>query len=42
MRAGVEMLAQVIPGVVHVSLADQAHDVDPRAIAPRLLEFLSE
>ena len=42
MRAGVDKLAQVIPGVVHVSLADQAHDVDPRAIAPRLLEFLSE
>lgn len=40
MRAGVEKLAQVIPGVAHVTLPDQAHDVDPRVIAPKLLEFI--
>lgn len=39
MRAGVESLARAIPGAARVSLPDQAHDVDPRALAPRLLEL---
>jgi hypothetical protein len=39
MRAGVVSLARAIPAATHVTLPDQTHDVDPRAIAPQLLEF---
>jgi pimeloyl-ACP methyl ester carboxylesterase len=39
LRAGVAALARSIPGAVHVTLTDQSHDVDPRALAPKLLEF---
>jgi pimeloyl-ACP methyl ester carboxylesterase len=40
MRTGVAKLAAAIAGATLVSLPDQAHDVDPRALAPHLLEFL--
>jgi pimeloyl-ACP methyl ester carboxylesterase len=39
LRAGVEKLARALPHVTHVSLPDQSHDVDPRALAPQLLDF---
>jgi pimeloyl-ACP methyl ester carboxylesterase len=39
MRAGVAGLAHAIPAAAHVTLPDQTHDVDPRAIAPKLLEL---
>lgn len=40
MREGVAQLAAAIAGVKRVTLPEQAHDVDPRALAPKLAEFL--
>lgn len=39
MRSGVEKLAAAIPGVSRATLPGQAHDVEPQALAPQLLEF---
>jgi pimeloyl-ACP methyl ester carboxylesterase len=39
MRAGVEKLARALPRATRVSLPDQNHDVDPRVLAPQLLDF---
>jgi pimeloyl-ACP methyl ester carboxylesterase len=39
MRAGIAKLAQALPDASHVLLPDQTHDVDPRALAPKLLEL---
>ena len=39
MLSGVEKLAAAIPAVRRGALPEQAHDVEPRALAPKLLEF---
>jgi len=39
MRGGVDRLQEAVPGVARVSLADQGHDVDPRVLGPKLLDF---
>lgn len=39
MLSGVEKLAAAIPAVTRGTLPEQAHDVEPQALAPRLLEF---
>jgi pimeloyl-ACP methyl ester carboxylesterase len=38
MQAGVERLARAMPDAKPITLPEQTHDVDPRELAPRLLE----
>lgn len=39
MRSAAESLARVVPGIHFATLPDQSHDVDPLALAPKLLDF---
>jgi hypothetical protein len=41
MRAGVAQLAALMPAARHVVMPEQTHDVDPKRLAPLLLDFFA-